>query len=308
MSILELATQYYERGIPFLTDAEFDYLEERIGNLKVGCKSGDIKHPHRLYSLNKFYDESKAPIFKHSIKTPKLDGQAIDLVYESGKLVLAITRGDGFQGRDVTEFLSHKVPTNLSNSGSIQVIGELVAPKSIDNARNYAAGATNLKSLDEFLQREVYFVAYEIRINGSNIYNTYTEDLAQLKSEGFTTVLDISQLPELPTDGFVVRTNNNLEFFVLGFTAKYPRGAYALKDANAVPIEETTLLDVIWQVGGSGKVTPVAIFEEVDIEGAKVSRATLHNTRFIEELGLDIGDTILVTRRGGIIPAVIGKV
>ena len=307
MSILELATQYYERGIPFLTDAEFDYLEEKLGNLKVGCKSGDIKHPYRLYSLNKFYDESKAPKFKHAIKTPKLDGQAIDLVYENGKLVLAITRGDGFQGRDVTEFLSYKVPTEISNTRPIQVIGELVAPKSIDNARNYAAGATSLKSLDEFLQREVYFVAYEVRVNGANIYGTYTEDMEALLEDGFTTVMDVSQLPELPTDGFVVRTNSNMEFVSLGFTAKYPRGAYALKDANSVPVEETTILDVIWQVGGSGKVTPVAIFEEVDIEGAKVSRATLHNTRFIEELDLDIGDTILVTRRGGIIPAVIGK-
>lgn len=307
MSIIDLATQFYERGEPFLTDNEFDYLEEKLGNLKVGCKSGDVKHPHRLYSLQKFYDINKAPHHENWVVTPKLDGQAISLIYEAGRLVLAVTRGDGFQGRDVTEYLSYKVPLRLTAPASIQVIGELVAPSSIDNARNYAAGSTTLKSLDEFLQREVYFVAYEVRTAGGKINPYYRQDLELLRDEGFTTVEDISQLPELPTDGFVYRCNSNKEFYNLGFTSKHPRGAFALKDASSVAVEETTLLDVVWQVGGSGKVTPVAIFEEVDIDGAKVSRATLHNVRFIEELDLDIGDTILVTRRGGIIPAVIGK-
>lgn len=305
MSIIDLATELYNKGTPIFTDAEFDYIEDKLGNLKVGCKEGNINHPSRLYSLAKFYDSSKAPIYKEAVKTPKLDGQAISLVYEFGRLTLAATRGDGFQGRDVTEFLSYKVPNELICKTPIQIIGELVAPKHIENARNYAAGASNLKDIEEALERETYFVAYEIRgLNNS----FYLEDLQTLKGLGFVVVNDLSQLPELPTDGIVVRTNSNLEYSALGFTSKHPRGAYALKDASSVPVEETILLAVKWDIGSSGKVTPVAYFEEVDIDGAKVSKATLHNQRFIRELDLDIGDTILVTRSGGVIPKVIGKV
>ena len=128
-----------------------------------------------------------------------------------------------------------------------------------------------------------------------------------LQKEGFNTVLNIPEEHKYPTDGVVYRLDSNEEFSKLGHTSKHPRGAYARKLSSDVEIKETKLLEVVWQVGSSGKVTPVANFEEVVIDDAKITRATLHNPGFIEDMDLSIGDTLLVTRSGGVIPKVLGK-
>jgi DNA ligase (NAD+) len=308
MSIIDLASQYYYNGNPILTDEEYDYIEERLGKLTVGCKDGDVKHLSRLYSLEKYYDKSKAPKGDY-VETPKLDGSAVALYYINGNFSLALTRGDGFVGRDVTNLMRKFCKPKINISGEIQLVGELVAPKYIENARNYAAGALGLLSEEEFSSRELYFIVYGIKQDNLPINSTYVDDMLLVEQLGFKVITKLNsyKLPELPTDGLVFRLNSNHEFYSLGFTSKYPRGAFALKDVNSVAVEETVLRDVIWQVGGSGKVTPVAIFDEVIIESAKITRATLHNARFIEELNLNIGDTLLVSRAGGIIPKVIGK-
>jgi DNA ligase (NAD+) len=127
-----------------------------------------------------------------------------------------------------------------------------------------------------------------------------------LKSEGFNTVKDAEIHNIYPCDGIVHRINNNEDFYDLGYTSKHPRGAYALKERGVAV--ETTLLNVEWQVGKSGKVTPVAILAPIMVGDAEVSRATLNNIAFIRALDLHIGDTVGIVRAGEIIPQVTHKV
>ena len=132
--------------------------------------------------------------------------------------------------------------------------------------------------------------------------------MMQLEEYGFLTILDGQYCREFfRTDGTVIRLNNNGDYARLGYTAKHPRGAYARKLSSDVEIVETVLLEVIWQVGRTGQVTPVAVFEDIVIDDAVINRATLHNVGILNELDLEIGDLILVTRSGGIIPKVLGK-
>jgi DNA ligase (NAD+) len=130
--------------------------------------------------------------------------------------------------------------------------------------------------------------------------------LKDLKAWGFNTVFEDSLHKIYPTDGIVFRVNNNEVFEGLGYTAKHPRGAYAKKTRGECV--ETVLLEVEWQVGKSGKVTPVAILEPVLVGDALVSRATLNNPGFIQALDLQIGDRVAVRRAGMIIPEIVHKV
>ena len=127
-----------------------------------------------------------------------------------------------------------------------------------------------------------------------------------LKQWGFNVITEENLDKIFPCDGVVFRVNDNKLFEELGYTAKHPRGAYAKKERQAYV--ETKLVEVEWQVGKSGKVTPVAIIEPVNIDGKVVTRATLNNPGFIEALDLRIGDTIAVRLAGMIIPEIVHKV
>jgi len=308
---LDWAAQKYYEGEPVMPDDHWDYLADVHNYNKVGAevKGKIIKHLHQLYSLQKFYEDDKLPELLDLVKTPKLDGSAISLTYVHGELSTAVTRGDGKEGEDVTENFRAwypVIPKEINRLEVIQIIGEIVAPKEVPNSRNYAAGAARLKDPKEFLTRDIDFVCYTVHLPKELKNTLYTQDLEQLKNWGFKTVKEDWLEDVYPTDGKVYRVNSNTDFVSLGYTSKHPRGAYALKNTSDVIAVHTELLDVIWQVGKSGKVTPVAIFEEIDIEGAKINRATLHNAGFIENLDLNLGDTIIVTRAGGIIPKVLG--
>ena len=203
------------------------------------------------------------------------------------------------------------VPTDLSFDGEtvekllmpeyFQVTGEVVAPKTIKNARNYAAGALNLKDINEFMERDLHFIAYGM---SPSQMNEWTDDLKLLKTYGFDTVVD-SNWSNYPDDGIVFRINDNVEFEKRGYTSHHPRGAYALKQIQAGVV--TTLLDVKWNVGKSGVVAPVAILEPVDIDGATVSKATLHNAKYIDDMSLQIGCKVEVIRSGEIIPRIVRR-
>jgi DNA ligase (NAD+) len=307
---LDLASKAYYDGIPIISDEVFDRLAESVGYDKVGAKQHEnlFKHYYRMYSLDKYYeDEGVAPLQEYKVTgTPKLDGAAISLLYIDGNLVRALTRGDGIEGTDITDKMFARkdlVPLQVPRKDVHQVIGEIVAPKNIANARNYAAGALNLKDLEEFKLRAISFFAYGVY---PTLGISFVRDMDYLESEGFNTVYasDIHNI--YPCDGMVFRIDNNETFHSLGFTAKHPRGAYAKKDRQTAV--ETTILSVEWQVGKSGKVTPVAILEPVYIGDALVSRATLNNPGFIEMLGLQIGDRVGVVRSGEIIPTITHKV
>lgn len=311
---LDAAAEAYYNGVPIISDEVFDRLAESINYQGLGTKVSnhlDVeKHYFPLYSLQKYYvGEGKNPLPTtiKQVKSPKLDGAAISINYIDGELVRVLTRGDGTEGRVVTDkFLAtNLIPHKIRLMGVVQVDGELCAPKHIENARNYAAGALNLKDINEFKTRAVEFFAYNIRPYQTN---SYEEDMVILKKLGFNTVKDgKGELDKIyPCDGLVFRIDDHSIFEEYGYTSLFPRGAYALKDRKEAV--ETTLLDVEWQVGKTGRVTPVAILEPVLLGDATVTRATLNNPGFIEALDLQIGDRVALIRAGEIIPCILHKV
>lgn len=306
---LDEAAKAYYQGNPIISDEEFDRLADIHKYTSVGEKVSDaIPHMHRMYSLSKVYEDEGADLteWKNAYKTAKLDGAAMSAQYIGAKdhsfLALCLTRGDGKKGK-VT--FGHGLPEIITHPAlagkDFQINLEAVAPKSIKNARNYAAGALGLKSLEEFKERAVKFFAHSIT---PYVMPTYEEDLDLLSEAGFETLhkIDVSLYP---TDGYVLRINSNEEFERLGYTNRHPRGAIAVKKQKEAVV--TKLLDVKWDVGRTGVVTPVAYLEPVDIEGAMVSKATLHNHAHIQALGLKLGDYVEVIRSGEIIPKIIGK-
>lgn len=308
---LQLASRNYYAGVPIISDEVFDKLAESSGFNEVGARQHEHleKHYFPMYSLQKYYeDEGKESPLKGETNvdaSPKLDGAAVSHLYIEGKLVRSLTRGDGTEGTNVTEkFLAtNHVPHTIPHDGVIQITGELVAPKLIENARNYAAGALNLKDVEDFKSRTVAFIAYGVQLT---LADTFQEDMRILKSWGFETVKDKDLHNIFDCDGIVYRLNSHEAFYGAGFTSKHPRGAYALKERGIAV--ETELLDVVWQVGKSGKVTPVAILAPVMVGDAEVSRATLNNIAFIRALDIRIGDRVGIVRAGEIIPQVTHKV
>lgn len=304
------AREYYA-GMPSISDELFDALAESSGYNQVGARQHDNeeKHHFQMYSLQKFYeDEGKeSPLkgYKDIDISPKIDGAAVDLLYLDGRFARALTRGDGVIGTVVTDkFIESKlIPQTISTLGVVQITGELAAPSHIENARNYAAGSLNLKDVDEFRTRAVTFFAYGIQPAQTS---SFSKDMRFLRDQGFNTIKDPDIEKIYPCDGLVFRLNSYIEFYDLGYTAKHPRGAYALKQRKEAV--ETILLDVEWQTGKSGKVTPVAILEPVLVGDAWVSRATLNNISFIRALDLRIGDRVAIQRAGEIIPQVLYKV
>jgi len=308
---LDKASAAYYAGTPIISDYIFDKLADDFGYNKIGVtvQGKKAKHLHQMYSLQKFYEDEGKPdplLNEQTTSTIKLDGAAISLLYIDGYLVQALTRGDGIEGQIITDKIfeyGNLVPISIPYLNTIQITGEIVSPKYIDNARNYAAGSLNLKDLKEFKTRAIQFFAYQIT---PNINNNWIDDLNCLKYYGFNTVLELELENIYPSDGIVVRVIDNNRFNELGHTSKHPRGAYAIKQrAKHV---ETKLIGVEWNVGKTGKVTPTAILEPIYIGDALVSRATLNNPAFIEALNLQIGDTVAVARAGEIIPCVLHKI
>lgn len=309
-TFLDFASAEYYAGRPVISDEVFDRLAQSIDYNAVGAKQHEHlrRHYYRMYSLQKYYeDEGVRPLTEYDkTNTPKLDGASVSILYIDGKLVMVLQRGDGIEGTDITDkflYVKHLVPHTIEHTGVVQITGEIAAVKTIPNARNYAAGALNLKDLEEFSTRSINFFAYGMY---PYVTDKYSKDMQYLKNLGFNTVYDEGLLDLYPCDGMVFRVDNNKTFYELGFTAKHPRGAYAKKERTAAV--ETKILAVEWGVGKSGKVTPVAILEPVTIGDAVVSRATLNNPGFIEMLGIEIGDTVGVIRSGDVIPCITHKV
>lgn len=308
---LDIASANYYAGKPNISDEVFDKLAESINYNAIGAKQHENvkKHLYPMYSLQKYYeDEGAQPLvdIKNKARTPKLDGAAISLLYIDNNLALALTRGDGVEGTDITHLMYARkdlVPLYTPRKDVHQVTGEIVAPKDVVNSRNYAAGALSLKDTEEFKTRAISFYAYSVT---PSHYNTYDLDMQSLESCGFETVFANDLHNIYPCDGIVVRINNNELFQEMGYTAKHPRGAYALKERSAAV--ETEILSVEWGVGKTGKVTPVAILRPIMIGDKVVSRVTLNNPGFIETLDLHIGDTVGVVLAGEIIPCITHKV
>ena len=304
LDFLKTASEAYYSGKPIISDAEFDILASHFNYNTVGHVVTDgVPHYYPMYSLQNFFNLADAPLnLKDCVESPKLDGAAVSILYVGGILSLALTRGDGKLGRDITDKIQFLVPNEINYIGLVQINGEVVAPASIPNSRNYAAGALNLKNIEEFKSRDLTFFAYDA-IGHKQTHWTFA--MKWLEQEGFSTVFRTST-EGFPTDGLVYRIDSEEKFRELGHTSHHPRGAFALKEKKAGVI--TTLNDVIWQVGKSGVVSPVAILEPIYIGDALVSRATLHNIEYIEGLNLEIGCKVEVIRSGEIIPRVVRRV
>lgn len=305
MNFLDYAAAKYHEGNPVITDDEFNKLAKLHNYEPLGTPvdlSKAIPHEYQMYSLDKCYVGE--PIIelpsKDIIESIKLDGAAVSAYYINGNLVKGLTRGNGKAGFDITDKLEYLLPKNTNFTG--QVTGEVLAPKSIPNSRNYASGSLNLNNLEEFKTRELTFAAYDYVPNS---FTTYRETLEFLSIAGFKTILD-NCWEDFPSDGIVFRVNNNELYNKLGFTSKHPRGAFALKEVSEGVI--TTLKEVIWQVGRTGVVSPVAIVDPVKVGDATVTRATLHNFKYIKDLELTIGCKVEIIRSGEIIPRIVRKV
>jgi len=269
---------------------------------------------------------------------PKFDGTSLELIYENGVLVRSVTRGDGYVGEDVTPNARtiRTVPLRLFEDVSIEIRGEVVISKEnfrklneelinrgekpFANPRNAAAGS--LMQLDSRItaQRPLDFIVWgfgksEIKFAKQSEFLKKAEELG-FKVPKPKVVKTLEEIIETyrewekerdryiyELDGMVVKVNEIELWEKLGYTARAPRWAFA---AKFKPREKTTkILGVVWQVGRTGIITPVAELQPVEIGGAIVSRATLHNVDILKKLGVKIGDTVVVSRAGDVIPQII---
>ena len=275
---------------------------------------------------------------------PKIDGLSVSLEYRDGVLTVGSTRGNGFVGEDVTENIRtiRSIPLQLPDKlPLLEVRGEVYMPvKSFErvveaqelageqpfkNPRNAAAGSLRQKNPKITAKRGLDIFVFNIQQVEGKTLSAHSDSLDFLKSLGFKVIpeykayddmeeviRDIQKIGEnrgeypFAIDGAVVKVNDFAHREQLGATAKFPRWAIAYK----YPPEEkeTTLLEVEVQVGRTGAVTPTAVFEPITLAGTTVSRAVLHNQDFIDQMGLSIGDRILVRKAGEIIPEVLSVV
>lgn len=267
----------------------------------------------------------------------KFDGLTICLTYDEGKFVCATTRGNGVEGEDVTaQVMTIKsFPLSISYKGKLEVQGEAImrlsvldeynktAEEPLKNARNAVAGA--IRNLDPKVteKRRVEIMFYNVNFIEDDILHTQVESVQFLKNEGFkvhpflrfckdidavmSAINDIEnnrKTLDILTDGAVVKVN---DFYVrekLGNTDKFPRWAIAYKfEAEEVT---TILKDVKWQIGRTGKLTPLGILEPTELAGATVKKATLNNYGDLQRKGVMIGARVLVRRSNEVIPEILG--
>ena len=273
----------------------------------------------------------------------KLDGLSISLIYENGVLVQAVTRGDGQIGEDVTENIMEikTIPKKLKKNVSLEVRGEIILPISsfnrinqereddgedvFANPRNAASGT--IRQLDKTIVAERGLDCYLYYLVNAENYgiNTHLESIEYIEKLGFKTTkifekyTDFKELEksidkwhnnrkklDYETDGLVIKVNNFALYETLGYTTKSPRWAIAYK----FPAEQvkTKLMDITFQVGRTGVITPVAELKAVNLSGSVVKRASLHNFDEIRRKDIKIGDNVIVEKAAEIIPQVVNVV
>jgi DNA ligase (NAD+) len=298
------------------------------------------RHSRPMLSLEKATKPEQVEAFferfpgQPVVVMPKLDGLSLAVVYEGGRLARAVTRGDGTTGDDVTTLvraLVDGVPAKLDSAGRIEVRGEAVmlrstfaaynaahVDKPLINPRNAAAGTIRAKDPATVSERRLQFFAFDL----DSTEDAHSDLEAALKTLGFdaadmrhcddaaaaqeviSTIEGERNDLDYDLDGAVLRLANRDAFAAAGVRSNSPRGALAFKFAAE---EKTTVLaDVVWDVGKTGKVVPVAHLEPVFVGGTTVTRATLANQEVILARDVRIGDTVLVRRAGDVIPFVAG--
>jgi len=364
---------YYVLDKPTISDFEFDQklkqlqeleekhpelYDENSPTLRVGgtiTKNFEtVTHDYRMYSLDNSYSKEDVIDWENRIQKVlgnaaiqytcelKYDGASISITYENGKLKRAVTRGDGFQGDDVTNNIKtiKSVPLVLKGDfpSKFDIRGEIILPLEgfekmnqelieigetpYSNPRNTASGSLKLQDSSEVAKRPLECLLYFIIGNNLPIKSQF-DSLNKARNWGFKVPKEAilaNNLEEvfqyidywdthrhtLPyeTDGVVIKVNDFQQQDELGYTAKSPRWAIAYKfKAEQV---STTLNSISYQVGRTGAITPVANLEPVQLAGTIVKRASLHNSDQIEKLDIRTGDTVFVEKGGEIIPKIIG--
>ncbi|MCC5875555.1 MAG: NAD-dependent DNA ligase LigA [Candidatus Sumerlaeia bacterium] len=366
---------YYRKAKPEITDAEYDALMEELATIeaenpslvtpdsptqKVGSDLSEgfdtVAHRLPMLSISNTYNVAELREFDERVRKGlgvpppldyavelKIDGIAVSITYEDGKLVRAVTRGDGKKGDDITRNVRtiDSIPANLKGevSGILEVRGEIyferpdflamnerrvaAGQSPFANPRNAAAGT--LKLLDARLVAERPLTCF-IHSHGfadvAGLPRQHDELLRFYEKLGLRTnphtrvVQGVEGVMEMveewearrhdltyETDGLVVKLNRLDWQDALGATSKSPRWVVAYK--FSAEEGESTLLSVDWQVGRTGAVTPVANLSPVQLAGTTVKRATLHNVEELERLGIRIGDRVLIIKGGEIIPKVV---
>lgn len=363
---------YYVLDKPTISDFEFDqklkqlqdleaqhpeYFDENSPTQRVGgmiTKNFEtVKHEYRMYSLDNSYSIEDLQDWETRIQKVlgdvpleytcelKYDGASISISYEKGRLLRAVTRGDGFQGDDVTNNIKtiKAVPIHLKGDypEKFDIRGEIILPFAgfekmnqelieigetpYSNPRNTASGSLKLQDSAEVAKRPLDCLLYFVI--GNNLpFKTQFEGLQKARDWGFKVpkqsklAKNLNEVFEyinywdkhrhdLPyeTDGVVIKVNNLQHQEELGYTAKSPRWAMAYKfKAEQVT---TKLNSISYQVGRTGAITPVANLEPVQLAGTIVKRASLHNADQIEKLDIRIGDEVFVEKGGEIIPKII---
>ena len=366
--------KYYVLNQPSISDYDFDVLMHELQDLekrhpelsdpnsptqRVGSdlqtEFRQVAHKYPMLSLSNTYNEEDVREWYESVSKGlagepfevccelKYDGLSISLTYVDGRLVQAVTRGDGVQGDDVTQNVKtiRTIPLILPGKGypkEFEIRGEILMPWAsferlnaereaaeeplFANPRNAASGT--LKSLDSRVVAQRSLDAYLYYLLGEELpADGHFENLEEARSWGFKisegmrkvkTVEEIidfinywdTERKNLPvaTDGIVLKVNSLRQQRSLGYTAKSPRWAIAYK--FKAERECTRLLEVTYQVGRTGAVTPVANMEPVQLAGTTVKRATLNNEDFIRSFDLHIGDMVYVEKGGEIIPKIVG--
>jgi DNA ligase (NAD+) len=363
---------YYVLDNPIISDYDFDlklkqlqdlenqypeYYDDNSPTQRVGgaiTKSfKTVPHQYRMYSLDNSYSKEDLVEWEKRIQKVlgevkleytcelKYDGASISITYENGKLKRAVTRGDGFQGDDVTNNIKtiRSIPLQLKGNypDKFDVRGEIILPFAgfekmnqdlveigeapYSNPRNTASGSLKLKESAEVAKRPLDCLLYFL-IGNQLPFSSQYEGLETARDWGFKVpkeaklAQDLDQVFEfidywdvhrhdLPyeTDGVVVKVNSFYYQDELGFTAKSPRWAMAYKFKSEQV--STKLNSISYQVGRTGAITPVANLEPVKLAGTIVKRASLHNADQIEKLDVRVGDTVFVEKGGEIIPKII---
>lgn len=362
------AYHYYVLDNPIATDEEYDKLYHEVLAFETAHpesvmedsptqRVGDIplegfekaKHLSRMWSLEDIFDAEGLQKWLERVAKlaenvtfycePKYDGASLNLLYEGGRLVRAITRGDGSEGEEVTQNVKtiRTIPLSIAYEGRIELRGEVVIFKSeferinrdraaagealFANPRNAAAGS--LRQLDARItaSRNLVFLPYGIGENSLDIpllsdRMAFIYDLGFRKPPlrrvcaGFEEIemvyeemKEARDSYEMMLDGMVIKVDQIDAQEEMGYTVKFPRWAVAYKFPAVEKV--TKINNIIFQVGRTGVVTPVAVVEPVDIEGVTVERATLHNFDEIERKDIRVGDHVIILRSGDVIPKII---
>jgi DNA ligase (NAD+) len=364
---------YYVLDKPTISDFEFDqklkqlqelenqnpeYFDENSPTQRVGGtitkNFQTVAHEYRMYSLDNSYSKEDLIDWENRIQKVlgnvaleytcelKYDGASISITYENGKLKRAVTRGDGFQGDDVTNNIKtiKSIPLQLKGNNypeKFDIRGEIILPFAgfekmnqelieigempYSNPRNTASGSLKLQDSTEVAKRPLDCLLYFLI--GNNLpFHSQFEGLQTARNWGFKAPTEaklaksLSEVFEfidywdqhrhnLPyeTDGVVIKVNSFQFQDELGYTAKSPRWAIAYKFKSEQV--STQLNSISYQVGRTGAITPVANLEPVQLAGTIVKRASLHNADQIQKLDIRIGDTVFVEKGGEIIPKII---